>query len=148
MQACVCAYPLLIPRPRLRARGVALVCVRVFAMERGVAPTNCVGRVCTNSRAWAPSSSTTRLPCASLTVNTGYVERRAGLNWHQLPAKHPPRTFHPHLLPPSPPLSVLPEALTPAVRGIRSTKPPSRKESPPLSGATILHYENIHPQLT
>ena len=72
-------------------------------MERGVAPTNCVGRVCTNSRAWLPSSST-KLPCASLTVNTGYVERRAGLNWHQLPAKHPPRTFHPPLL--SPPLSL------------------------------------------
>lgn len=115
----------------------------------------CVGRV-------DPPPSSSRLHRASLTVNTGHVERRAGLNWHQLPAKHPSRTFHPLSLSlciwgwRSPPVSLLfpfplfvhPLALTPAVRGIRSTATLRRTESPPLSGATILHYENIHPQLT
>lgn len=143
--------PRLLPAEERRARGRdARACVRARVFSRGKGEfTN------------PPPSS--RLRRASLTVNTGHVERRAGLNWHQLPAKHPSRTFHPLFLSlyiwgwrsPLPvsllplfPLFVRPLALTPAVRGIRSTATLRRTESPPLSGATILHYENIHPQLT
>jgi len=78
----------------------------------------------------SPSLSSRR---SSLSVNTGYVGRRAGLNWHQLPAKHPRRTFSPPDLPAS-------ALLTPAR--------PKAERSTPRGAATILHYENTHPQLT
>lgn len=137
-----------VPYARARKRlGVAAwVCTRVFVDDEEGRPTGGADRW-QQRRQWRgkgePPSLRRR---SSLSVNTGYVGRRAGLNWHQLPAKHPPRTF-------SPPAVFLPALrkrsrptlLTPA------RSPQRREERPPLRREPQRYYImkiHIYTQLT
>lgn len=155
-RARVCARPLGVSlgfshRNTCRARlsVAAWVCTRVFVddEERGSGPGGDKGRrTSPRGKGERKRERAATLPFArrrsSLSVNTGYVERRAGLNWHQLPAKHPPRTFSPPVFP----CPCAPEALPTHPLDARS---PQRKEkSAPQNRNDITLWKYIYLQLT